>query len=131
MKKRIDVVGAVLIRDGLVLAAQRSENMSLPLMWEFPGGKIEAQETPQQALERELQEELHVRAEIGEMVESTEYEYDFGVVTLITFYCTLHGSDPELTEHAAIRWVAPQDLLTLEWAPADVPAVHTIMGDLA
>lgn len=131
MKKRINVVGAVLVRDGLVLAAQRSENMSLPRMWEFPGGKIEEGETPQQALERELLEELHINAEIGGLVEITEHEYDFGIVTLTTFYCTLHGDEPELTEHSAIRWMAPWELMNLEWAPADIPALQNIMDNLS
>lgn len=131
MKKQIKVVGAVFVREGLVLAAQRSQQMSLPLLWEFPGGKIEAGERPQDALKRELKEELKVEAHIGEHLETTEHEYDFGVVTLSTFYCELAGDEPVLTEHAQIRWLAPQDLMSLEWAPADIPAVEKIMKELA
>ncbi|WP_346846289.1 NUDIX domain-containing protein [uncultured Rothia sp.] len=66
MKKQINVVGAVLLQNGKILCAQRSEHMSLPLLWEFPGGKIEAGETPQEALKRELEEELTIEAEVGE-----------------------------------------------------------------
>lgn len=130
MKKVIDVVGAVLIKDGKVLAAQRSAKMSLPLMWEFPGGKIETDESPVGALKRELLEELKVSAKVGDHVETTSYEYDFGIVTLQTYYCTVENGVPELTEHAEIRWLAPEKLLTLEWAPADIPAVEKIMAEL-
>lgn len=131
MKKQINVVGAVLVKDGLVLVAQRGKEMSLAGMWEFPGGKIEAKETPQQALARERREELHIDAEVGTEVESTTYEYDFGIVTLTTFYCTLLEGEPVLTEHAEVRWMEPAQLLTLEWAPADIPAVEKIVKELS
>ncbi|MFT3943486.1 MAG: (deoxy)nucleoside triphosphate pyrophosphohydrolase [Ancrocorticia sp.] len=128
-KKRINVVGAIITDGSKVLAAQRSERMSLPGLWEFPGGKIEVGETPQKALQRELQEELLCEVEIGEQVESTEYEYDFGIVTLTTFYCKLIGREPRLTEHSAIRWVEATDLEQLPFAPADVPAVQHVAKD--
>lgn len=131
MKKRINVVGAVLTRGDSILAAKRSSTMSLPGLWEFPGGKIELGETPQQALARELEEELLCNVEIGRHVQTTEHEYDFGVVTLTTFYCTLIAGEPRLTEHAEIRWLPASELDSLEWAPADVPAVIHVMQDFA
>jgi len=131
VKKQINVVGAVVVRDGTILSAQRSPSMSLPGMWEFPGGKIEAGETPQQALRREMQEELLCVVEIGERVETTSHEYDFGVVTLTTFYATLTEGEPRLTEHSEIRWIPAERLDSVEWAPADVPAVNRIMRDRA
>lgn len=127
MKKEINVVGAVVTNDGKILSAQRSESMSLPGMWEFPGGKIEPGETPRAALVREMQEELLCTVVIGDEVASTRYEYDFGFVTLTTFYATLVDGEPQLTEHSEIRWIDAADLDSVEWAPADVPAVETIM----
>lgn len=103
--------------------------MSLPGLWEFPGGKIEEGESPKEALKRELVEELRCVVEIGELVETTEHQYDFGVVVLSTYYCALRGSEPVLTEHSEIRWVPASDLRQLEWAPADIPAVERIMKD--
>ena len=130
-KKQIRVVGAVILRDGRVLCAQRGHAGSLPGMWEFPGGKVEAGETPRDALERELDEELRVSVRVGDVVTTTAHEYDFGVVTLTTFYCELLDGEPELTEHAAVTWLPPVELATLEWAPADIPAVHKIQADHA
>lgn len=130
MKKQINVVGAVILKDGEVLCAQRGYEGSLPGMWEFPGGKIEAGETPRDALQREIDEELICQVSVGDEVVSTTHEYDFGIVTLTTFYCELVGGTPQLTEHAAVRWLAPADLFELEWAPADVPAVEKIKRDL-
>lgn len=129
MKKRINVVGAVLTRGRTVLAAQRSSKMSLSGMWEFPGGKIEPYETPKDALVRELKEELLCTAEIGNLVQTTEYEYEFGVVILTTFYCSLTGDEPKLTEHSEIRWVHVDHLDKLNWAPADIPAVLQVQRD--
>jgi 8-oxo-dGTP diphosphatase len=128
--KQINVVGAVIVKDGLILCAQRGPKGSLAGMWEFPGGKIEAGETSRDALEREIAEELRCTVLVGEEVTTTSHEYDFGVVTLTTFYCELVDGSPVLTEHADVVWLAPDELLTLTWAPADVPAVEKIQAAL-
>jgi 8-oxo-dGTP diphosphatase len=130
LKKQLDVVGAVILKDGEVLCAQRGPDSRLPGLWEFPGGKVDPGETPRQALEREIIEELRCRVEVGEQVERTTYEYDFAVVTLTTFYCSLKEGTPELTEHAAVAWLPPSKLETLDWAPADIPAVKSIRRGL-
>lgn len=129
MKKQINVVGAVIVRDGLVLCAQRGSG-ALAGLWEFPGGKIEAAETPRQALEREITEELECQVVVGDEVTTTAYDYDFGVVNLTTFFCELVDGEPRLTEHAAVLWLAPEDMPSLEWAPADIPAVDKIRSVL-
>lgn len=126
MKKNIHVVGAVITSDEKILCAQRGMEKSLPGLWEFPGGKIEETETPQSALQREIQEEMHCHVEIGEQVEHTVYEYDFGIVHLTTFYCQLVEGTPVLTEHIAIEWLEAHELEQLEWAPADIPAIQKL-----
>lgn len=131
MTKQIHVVGAVIIRVGLVLCAQRGAGGRLAGLWEFPGGKIEAGESPAAALEREIAEELGCTIEVGAPITTTTHEYEFGTVNLTTFYCQLTSGTPTTSEHAAIRWLRPADLATIEWAPADVPAVHRIQADFA
>lgn len=130
MKKQINVVGAVVVSNGKVLCVQRALDGTLPGMWEFPGGKIEPGETPRQALEREIQEELRCQVAVGNEVTTTSHEYDFGIVHLTTFYCELVEGTPELVEHAQMLWSQPQDLRHLEWAPADIPAVALIEHQL-
>ena len=127
-RRLIDVVGAVLLRDGAVLVARRSQDMSLPGLWEFPGGKIKRGESPQEALQRELSEELLIDAEIGEHVTTAEYEYSFGVVRLTTFFASLPFGEPRLVEHSEIRWVRFADLSALSWAPADLPTVEILIS---
>lgn len=129
--KQYHVVGAVIVRDGLVLCAQRGLHGSLAGLWEFPGGKIEQDETPAAALEREIREELDCTIEVGSKITTTSYDYDFGVVNLTTFYCRLVAGEPRTSEHAAISWLHPRDLPSIEWAPADIPAVDIIQADFS
>lgn len=126
MRKQIDVVGAVIVRDGLILCAQRGPKGSLGGMWEFPGGKIEPGETAREALVREIVEELRCEIAVGDSITSTAHDYDFGTVTLTTFWCDLIAGEPALTEHAAVSWQAPDTLSELTWAPADIPAVRIV-----
>ncbi len=126
MKKDIFVVGAVVVCAGKVLCVQRGPDGALPGLWEFPGGKIESGETPQEALVREIQEELRCEVTVGMEVTTTRHEYDFGIVHLATFYCDLVGGAPQLVEHSQMVWSDPADLRDLEWAPADIPAVELI-----
>lgn len=127
LKKQIEVVGAVIFSDNKVLCAQRNENMSLPLMWEFPGGKIEKNESEIEALKREINEEMLCDLEVGNKITSTTYKYDFGIVNLHTYKCKLKEKMPTLTEHKSIKWLNIHELESLEWAPADIPAVKIIV----
>ncbi|PTG91270.1 8-oxo-dGTP diphosphatase MutT [Staphylococcus chromogenes] len=129
MKKQIAVVGAIIFDDHKVLCGQRSEKMSLPLMWEFPGGKIEQGESDIEALKREIREEMKCDLEVGEKVTTTTYEYDFAIIQLTTYRCQLKSQLPTLTEHKAIEWLNKKDLKSLTWAPADIPAVEIIVSE--
>ncbi|MBM6700059.1 (deoxy)nucleoside triphosphate pyrophosphohydrolase [Bifidobacterium pullorum subsp. saeculare] len=125
-RKIITVVGAAIVKDGKVLCAQRGEGKSLAGFWEFPGGKVEPHETPREALHREIEEELRCDIEVADEVCTSSYDYDFGTVVLTTFIGHLHSGAPRLTEHQAIRWLAPAEMPTLDWAPADHEAVRMI-----
>lgn len=128
MKKEIHVVGAVIKSNNKILCAQRGPGKSLPYLWEFPGGKIEPGETDKEALEREIREELLCKIEVKNKVTTTRHEYDFGFVNLTTFECDLLEGEPSLTEHVAVKWLSVKELATLEWAPADIPAIEILMG---
>ncbi|MEL4320314.1 (deoxy)nucleoside triphosphate pyrophosphohydrolase [Leifsonia sp. YIM 134122] len=131
VKRHFTVVGAVIVDSGRVLCAQRGGDGSLAGLWEFPGGKVEVDETPRQALEREIAEELGCQVKVGERVTTTTHEYGFGIVSLTTFYCTVVTGSPQLTEHAAVTWLPPTELHRLVWAPADVPAMRLVSAGLA
>lgn len=129
--RQIHVVGAVIVQDGLVLCAQRGSDGSLPGLWEFPGGKIEPGESRETALKREISEELGCTVEVGREVTTTVHDYEFATVTLSTFYCQLVAGTPELTEHSSLQWLRPEEFETIEWAPADLPALAQIQADFA
>ena len=128
--RRIALVGAVIVRDSQVMAAQRGGSGPLSGLWEFPGGKIESDETARQALEREIVEELDCVVEVGDEVATTVHAYDFAEITLTTFYCRLVDGEPRLSEHSAVQWLRPQDLNSVDWAPADIPAVALVKAHL-
>jgi len=128
--RRFNVVGAVIVSGERILAAKRGSSGSLPNMWEFPGGKIEGGESPKEALAREISEELLVDISVGEEILTSTHDYEFGTVTLTTYYCELRSGIPQLTEHASLRWLTPDELFSVEWAPADVPAVERVRSDL-
>ena len=124
--RHVHVVGAVITRDGAVLCARRGPGPQQGL-WEFPGGKIEPGETPEQALAREIVEELGCTITVGAQVTTTTHAYDAVTVTLTTFHATIvDDREPHPHEHSELRWVPAYELPTLDWAPADIPAVDLL-----
>lgn len=124
----IKVVCAVIKNDNKILIAQRSNKMSLPLKWEFPGGKIEKGEDKKAALKREIQEELSIEIEIGNELNAVIHHYDNFSITLIPFLCTTSSRTFKLTEHKEIRWEKKENLKQYDWAAADIPIVNEILG---
>lgn len=120
----LHVACAIIENQGLVLAAQRSAKMSLPLKWEFPGGKIKSGESPDACLKRELHEELGIAVSVHEALYPATHRYPTFTVTLHPFRCTLESGTLTLHEHAAVLWLAPANLLTLDWAEADLPVIE-------
>lgn len=128
MKKSVQVVGAIIENNhGEILCALRSSEMTLPNYWEFPGGKIEVGEAKQEALKREIREELKCTIEVFDKIEDTLHEYEEVIVRLETYMAKVIFGTPIATEHAEIKWIPRNKLSTLKWAPADIPAVEKLV----
>ena len=128
MKKTLQVVGAIVIKDGRILAVKRGENKNkaVAYRYEFPGGKIEQGESPSQALKRELIEEMNYDIEVGEKFMSVSYEYDDVIVNLHTYLCRPLSDAYTLNEHIDEKWLLPNELLSVEWAPADIEIISRL-----
>ena len=124
MKKQIDVAAAIIVKNNKVFAARRKSGMHLAGYWELPGGKLEEGETPEQCLARELKEELNIIARVGAFVGVSIYDYGTKVVRLMAFQVEHLAGDFVLYDHDEIRWLALDELDSVEWAPADIPLVE-------
>ncbi len=123
--KSIEVVAAIIIDEaGRVFATQRGYG-EWKDWWEFPGGKMEVGETPEQALRREIREELAAEIEVGELLHTIDYDYPAFHLTMHCFMCRLHGR-VTLLEHEAAKWLAPSELHTLRWLPADEEIIEIL-----
>jgi 8-oxo-dGTP diphosphatase len=118
----------ILNQDGEILVAQRSTTMSMPLTWEFPGGKVEPNETAEECLRRELMEELNIKVQIIEQLPVNFHAYSNFSIELIPFLCKYLKGAMLLKEHAQIKWLHPTELLALDWADADVPIVKNYLN---
>ena len=125
--KMIEVVCAIVEQHGRVLLTQRSEQMREPMLWEFPGGKLEAGETEQQALVREIREELSIEILPYDRLEPVVHSSPDHTILLIPFLCHYNGGVINLLEHRAYRWATPDELPNFNWCPADVPIVDSYL----
>lgn len=116
--KTIEVVAAIIIKDGEVFATQRGYG-EFKGWWEFPGGKIESGERPQEALEREIREELDAEIEVKELLETVEWDYPNFHLTMHCFICSLLSESLHLKEHEAATWLTLDTLNSVKWLPAD------------
>ena len=116
--KTIEVVAAITIKDGQVFATQRGYG-EFQGWWEFPGGKMEAGESPQLALKREIREELDAEIEVKELLETLEWDYPNFHLTMHCFICNLLSESLHLNEHEAATWLNLENLRSVKWLPAD------------
>ena len=116
--KRIEVVAAVIVRDDEVLATRRGYG-EWQGWWEFPGGKMEAGESPRDALRREIREELDAEIEVGRLLETVEWDYPAFHLTMHCFICSLVSGSMNLNEHEAAAWLTKENIGSVKWLPAD------------
>ncbi len=128
-RKTIRVVAAVIKSDKngetIIFATQRGYG-EFKDGWEFPGGKIQEGETPQEALKREIMEELDTEIEVGELIDTIEYDYPEFHLSMDCFWCSIVKGDLVLKEHEAARWMDKDSLNSVEWLPADKSLIRTI-----
>ena len=116
--KTIEVVAAIIIKEGQVFATQRGYG-EFQGWWEFPGGKMEAGESPQEALKREINEELDADIQVNELLETVEWDYPNFHLTMHCFICNLLSESLHLNEHEAATWLNLENLRSVKWLPAD------------
>lgn len=125
---RVSVVGAALLRDGRVLASRRTAPPRLAGLWEFPGGKVEDGESDEQALLRELREELGCEARVGERLGPDLLIGDTAVLRV--YLATLVGGEPQLVDHDEHRWLGADELDTVPWIEVDAPLLPPLRAQL-
>ena len=128
--RTIGVVAAVIEMDGRYLITQRRATAVLPLMWEFPGGRVEPGETDQQALKRELEHRLGVDIDVGKLISFVSHPYEHYVVDLFLYECTLSSPESALAPHAvnAFKWVASSEFDQYPFTPADEASMNKLLG---
>lgn len=131
MKKKLTVVAAIIENDDEeILCALRSLEMVMPNMWEFPGGKVETNEDLFTALKREIAEELGCQIETIELFNDHIHEYEAFLIHLISIKCKIIQGIPVANEHTKLIWLRRENLVSLHWAPADIPAVEQLIGEI-
>lgn len=124
-RKQIHVVAAVIQKGSLIFATQRGYG-AYKDWWEFPGGKIEAGETPEEALHREIKEELDTEIEIDAFLTSVEYDYPEFHLSMDCFWCHVREGKLKLLEHEAAKWLSIKELRQVNWLPADIAVLEEI-----
>ena len=115
----VQVVCGIIIKNGMLLVARRGQTMNHPMKWELPGGKVEKEETVKEAVLRELEEELGIKAAFIEACEGLVHHYPDYSICLIPVFADIVSGNPEAGEHHEIRWVFPEEAEMLDWADAD------------
>lgn len=123
--KSIEVVAAIIIKNHQVFATQRGYG-EWKDWWEFPGGKIEPGECPQEALKREIKEELDAEISVGELLQTIEWDYPTFHLTMHCFICSLESESLQLNEHEASAWLTKDELDSVQWLPADITVLDKI-----
>ena len=123
--KQIEVVAAIIRKGDKIFATQRGYG-EWQDWWEFPGGKMEVGETPEEALKREIREELSAEINVGELLTTVEYDYPAFHLTMHCFLCTLVGEALHLNEHEAARWLTKEELGSVKWLPADEIVIEEV-----
>lgn len=129
MKREVFVVAGAIVKDKKVFAAQRGDHGETRFKWEFPGGKIEPHETPEDALAREFREELKIEVKVHELITSIVDEYPTQILHIDTYRCELISGTPTLTEHLAMAWSNKDELDKLDFSKADAPTLAKIKKD--
>lgn len=124
-KKSISVVAAIIYKEGRVFATQRGYG-NYKDWWEFPGGKVEAGETPEEALVREIREELATEISVGDYLMTVEYDYPEFHLSMACYWCNIKEGNLTLLEHEAARWLPLSDLRQVNWLPADIQVIEEI-----
>jgi mutator protein MutT len=130
MSKPIIVTAAIMVKANKVFAARRNSGSHMAGFWEFPGGKIEAGETPEACLVRELFEEFGIVTQVGAFFGENTHDYGTKTIQLLAYQVTHVSGEFELMAHDQSRWLSPDELDQVKWAPADIPLVALYRGHL-